>query len=110
MAESMQLPDTLYKLIVRFNNGEKIGYLTTEPLAAHTISGDTRYAVITSCSIQNPSECAEVNLINLTDVAFIKSEKITVEELAAERRTAGLRSQAHSEENQPKTVSQVKFI
>lgn len=110
MAESMQIPDILYKLIIRFNNGEKIGYLTTELLTTDAISRDTRYAIVTSCSIQNPAECTDVTMLNLSDIAYIKSEKITLDELAAERRTAGLRSPASSDEHQPKAVSHVKFI
>ena len=110
MAESMQVPEILYKLIIRFNNGEKIGYLTTELLSTAALSPDTRYAIVTSCSIQNPAECTEVTVLNLSDIAYIKSEKITLEELAAERRTAGLRSPTSGDEHQPKAVSHVKFI
>lgn len=110
MAESMQLPATLYKLIIRFSNGEKVHYVTTEPVATHTLSGDTRYALVTSCPPQNPAECAEANLINLRDVAFIKSERIALEDLVAERRTVGLNARFSGEENQPKLISQVKFI
>ena len=110
MAESIQLPETLYKLVVRFSNGEKINYVTTEPIATTSLTSDLRYALVTSCSIQDPAECTEVNLINLSDVAFIKSEKITLEELASERRTAGLNSNFSGEGHQPKSISQVKFI
>ena len=110
MAESLPLPDTLYKLIIRFSNGEKINYLTVEPFAAHTITSDTRYAVVTSCAIQNPAECTALTVLNLAAVAYIKSEKITLDELATEHRTAGLRSPVSSDEHQPKTLSHVKFI
>jgi hypothetical protein len=110
MAESMQLPETLFKLTIRFSNGEKVTYITAEPFIASAITSETRYALVTSCSIQNPAECAEVNLINLSEVAFIKSEKITLEEFASERRTAGLRAQVSSEDTQPKSISQLKFI
>src|SRR5687767_3629735 len=110
MAESMPLPETLFKLIIRFSNGEKVSYVTSEPFATGSINSDTRYALVTSCLIQNPAECTEVNLINLSDVAFIKSEKITREEFASERRTAGLRAPVSSEDHQPKSFSQVKFI
>ncbi|MBI3650361.1 MAG: hypothetical protein HY231_04870 [Acidobacteria bacterium] len=112
MSESLKLPDPLFKLIIRFNNGEKFYFITDELIAAHHIAADTRYALVSSFALQNPNECTAVTLINLNDVAFIKTEKITLDELAAEKRTAGLHSfaSAMNEENLPKTLSQVKFI
>jgi hypothetical protein len=112
MSESLKLPDTIFKLIIRFTNGEKFHYITDEQIAAHKLGSDTRYALISSFSLHNPSECLDVTLINLHDVAFIKTEKITLDELAAGKRTAGLHSfsPAAGEEKLPKTLSQVKFI
>ena len=112
MSESMKLPDTIFKLVIRFSNGEKFHYITDEQFIAHKITPETRYAVISSFSLQNPAECTDVTLINLKDVAFIKTEKITLDQLSAGRRTAGLHSTSASlsEDKLPKTLSQVKFI
>jgi hypothetical protein len=110
MSESIKLPDTIFKLIIRFSNGEKFHYITDEQFIAHKITLETRYAVISSFSLQNPAECTDVTLVNLNEVAFIKTEKITLDELSAGRRTAGLHATSVSEEKLPKTLSQVKFI
>ena len=112
MSESLKLPETIFKLIIRFNNGEKIYFITDEQFAAHKLGADTRYLLVSSFSLQNPNECTAVTLINVNDVAFIKTEKITLDELASEKRTAGVQSftSALNEETLPKTLSQVKFI
>jgi hypothetical protein len=112
MSESVKLPDTIFKLIIRFTNGEKFHYITDEQIAAHKLGSETRYALISSFSLQNPSECLDVTLINLRDVAFIKTEQITLDELTAGKRMAGLHSftPGAGEEKLPKTLSQVKFI
>lgn len=112
MPESLKLPETIFKLIIRFSNGEKFHYITDEQFIAHKITAETRYAVISSFSLQNPAECTDVTFVNLQEVAFIKTEKITLDELSAGRRTAGLHSQSASvsEDKLPKTLSQVKFI
>jgi hypothetical protein len=110
MSESIKLPDTIFKLIIRFSNGEKFHYITDEQFIAHKITPETHYAVISSFSLQNPAECTDVTLVNLKEVAFIKTEKITLDELSAGRRTAGLHATNVSEEKLPKTLSQVKFI
>jgi hypothetical protein len=112
MSESIKLPDTIFRLIIRFTNGEKFHYITDEQFLAHKITPETRYAVISSFSLQNPAECTDVTLVNLENVAFFKTEKITLDELAAGKRTAGLHAQSASlvEDKLPKTLSQVKFI
>ena len=112
MSESIKLPDTIFRLIIRFSNGEKFHYITDEQFLAHKIAPETRYAVISSFSLQNPAECTDVTLVNLENVAFLKTEKITLDELAAGKRTAGLHSQSASvsDDKLPKTLSQVKFI
>ncbi|MEW6131427.1 MAG: hypothetical protein AB1757_30645 [Acidobacteriota bacterium] len=106
------MSDNLFKLIVRFSNGEQFNYVTRDPYPASGISADTRYAVISSYSYHNAEECLDVMLVNLSDVAFIKTEKISLEDLASERRTAGLRSTAgaNQDDKLPKAISTLKFI
>jgi len=112
MSEAIQLRDPLYKLIVRFSNGEIINYVIEDPIDAKMISPETRYAVINSFSCQNPSECTDIAVINLRDTTFIKTERVTLDQLAAERRLAGIHSSSASsaDDKLPKTLAQLKFI
>lgn len=112
MSESIQLQDPLYKLIVRFSNGEMVQYVVSDPIAAHLITPETRYAVISSMSCQNPSECTDITVINMRDVTFVKTERATLEQLAADRRMAGIRSGGAPsiDERLPKSLAQIKFI
>jgi hypothetical protein len=112
MSESIELKDPLYKLVIRFSNGEMIQYVVSDPIASGAVTPDTRYGIITSLSCQNPSECAEVTVINLRDVTFIKTERVTLEQLSAERRPAGLSTSTspHGDDRLPKSLAQLKFI
>ena len=109
MSEKLELRDPLFKLIVRFTNGETNQHVLTDPMDSGSISSDARFAIITSVSIDRPYEVSEFELINLRDVTLIKTERSTVEELITERRKAGLRA-PDSEEKSIKTVAQIRFI
>jgi hypothetical protein len=112
MSESIQLRDPLFKLMVRFANGEMIQHVLNEPLDERLIAPATRYMIISSFSCQNPSECTDVTVVNLRDVSFIKTERATLDQLTTERRMAGLHStstQGH-DERLPKTLAHVKFV
>lgn len=112
MSESLQLREPLFKLVVRFGNGEKTQHVVSHPIEAHLITRDTRYVVISSFSLQNPSECTDITVINLRDVTFIKTEQVTLDQLTTERRTAGLHSGGTSshDDRLPKSLAQLKFI
>jgi hypothetical protein len=111
MGEEIQLRDPLYKLIVRFSNGEKVQHVVADPIEARSITPETRYAVVSSFLCQNPSECTDIAVINLRDVTYFKTERVTIEELSAERRMAGMRANAaNADERVPKTISQISFI
>ena len=112
MSESLQLHDPLYKLVVRFSNGEMIQHILGDPIEARMITPETRYAVIISFSCQNPSECTDITIVNLRDVTFIKTERVTLDQLSTERRMAGIHSASASnaDDRLPKTLSQVKFV
>lgn len=111
MSERFQLPDPLFKLIVRFSNGETIQHISTDPIDTRAVAPETRYAVISSFFCQNPSVCSDVTVVNLKDVSFIKTERVTLEQLAAEHRI-GIRSKGTSatDDRLPKTLAQLKFI
>ena len=112
MSESMQLREPLYKLVVRFSNGEMIQHVVSEPIEYRHIASDTRYAVVSCFSLQNPSECTDITLLNLRDVTFIKTERVTLDQVATERRMAGLHATSSSKEDDrmPKTLAQLRFI
>ena len=112
MSESMQLREPLYKLLVRFSNGEMIQHVVAEPIESRHIASDMRYAVITSFSLQNPSECTDITVVNLRDVTFIKTERVSLDQVAGERRMAGLHAASSSKEDDrmPKTLAQLRFI
>src|SRR4051812_25211478 len=111
MSEAFKLPDELFKLFIRFSNGEMIYHITTHPLDSRSIKAETRYAVVACYSTRNPVECTDVTIINLRDVTFIKTERVTVDQLTADRRMAGMRSSdASADDKQPKTLAQLSFI
>jgi hypothetical protein len=112
MSERIQLRDPLFKLHVRFSNGEVIYYILSDPLDTRVITAETRYAVVSSFSCENPSECTDTSVINLRDVTYIKTERVLLDQLAAERRMAGIRSSDASshDDRLPKILSQLKFI
>jgi hypothetical protein len=112
MSESIELKDPIYKLIVKFGSGESIQFVTQQPLAPNAVTPESRYGVITSFSCQDPSECTEIAIVNLRQVAMIKTELVPVEQLTAERRMAGIRSGAGptGDDKGPKSLAQIKFI
>jgi hypothetical protein len=112
MSESMQLKEPLYKLVIRFSNGEKIQHVVAEPIEARHITPDTRYVVVSCFSLQNPSECTDIAVVNLRDVSFIKTERVGLDHLVTERRMAGLHASSSSKEDDrmPKTLAQLRFI
>ncbi|HEX8087344.1 MAG TPA: hypothetical protein VF762_00730 [Blastocatellia bacterium] len=112
MSESLQLHDPLFKLIVRFSNGEMIQHVLGDPIDARMITPETRYAVISSFSCQNPSECTDITVVNVRDVTFIKTERVTLDQLSTERRMAGIHSASttSADDRLPKTLAQVKFV
>jgi hypothetical protein len=111
MSESYQLPDPLFRLTIRFSNGETSQHMMTEPVDPRALSSDTKYAVVSAFSCQNPSLCSEVTVLNLRDVTFIRTERVSLDQLAAEHRI-GIRSAGVSsgDDRLPKNLAQLKFI
>jgi|SRR5215510_8467343 len=111
MNESLQLRDPLFRLTIRFGNGETVQHVMADPLDSKTISPETKFALIGSYSCQNPSVCTEMTVVNLRDVSFIKSERVTLEQLASEHRI-GIRSSgaAGADDRLPKSLAQLKFV
>ena len=113
MSESIQLRDPLFRLVIRFSNGEKVQYIVTEPVDSHKLGVDARsYAVVTAVQVDKPNEVADVLVASLRDVSYIKTERVTLEQLAADRRMAGMRSAgALTGEDKPvKILAKVIFI
>jgi hypothetical protein len=112
MSESINLRDPLYKLYIRFSNGEVVQYIVSEHLDTRMITADTRYAVVSSFSCENPSQCGDTTVISLRDVTFIRTEQVTLEQLGGERRMAGIRTSGSPgfDDRVVKNLSQIKFI
>lgn len=109
MSESLQLPDPLFRLTVRFSNGETVQHMMTDPLDSRMITPEIKYAIVSSYSCQNPSVGVEVAVINLRDVSYIKSERVTLDQLAGEHRI-GIRSAAVGDDRLPKHLAQIKLV
>ena len=111
MSERLQLVDPLFRLTIRFTNGETLQQVMTDPLDSRVITPETKYAVISTFTCLNPNVCSEVIVVNLRDVTFIKTERVTLEQLASEHRI-GIRSAGISgaDDRLPKNLAQLKFI
>lgn len=111
MSEGLQLRDPLFRLHIRFTNGETMQHVMAEPLDSRMIAPETKYAVISLFSCQNPSLCTDVTLVNLRDVTFIKTERVTLEQLAGEHRI-GIRSAGApgADDRLPKNLAQLRFV
>jgi hypothetical protein len=109
MSERIELKDPLFRLVVRFSNGETLQHLLAEPVDARSMPPDARYAVVSTFSVERPNEVSEIDIINLRDVTFIKTERVTLDDLAADRRKAGIRS-ADNGNKVVKTLAQFKFV
>jgi len=86
-----------------------VHYVVDSPIDSRSITPETRYAVISSVACQNPNECTEQTVINLRDVTFVRTERVTLDQLAAEHRMAGLRASGRGDDKF-KNLSYLKFI
>jgi hypothetical protein len=111
MSERIQLRDPLFRLFIRFSNGEVVNHVAANPIDPRAITPDIRYAVVACYSTENPSECTDITVVNLSDVTFIKTERVTIDQLIADRRLAGIRSSDSSTDDRlPKTLAQITFV
>lgn len=109
MSESFQLPDPLFRLTIRFSNGETVQHMMTDPLDSRTITAEIKYAIVSSYSCQNPNIGVETAMISLRDVSYIKTERVTLDQLAGEHRI-GIRSAGVVDDRLPKYLAQIKFV
>lgn len=99
-----------HRLTIRFTNGETLLYTVRDALHAEDIPAAVRFVVISSFACESPDTCAEIVLLNLNDISYIKTEHVTEEELAREattRREAELKSNTISS---PQRLSRIGFI
>ena len=111
MPTRLETSESLRKAIMS-ESIELLNFLVRELIDFRTISTETRYAVIGSVSTQDPTQCVDSTVVNLRDVTFIRTERVTIDQLAAEHRAAGLRSTGRSafDDKLLKTLSQIKFV
>jgi hypothetical protein len=98
-----------HRLTIRFTNGETLLYTVRDPLHAEDIPANVRFVVISSFECDPPEKCAEIILLNLNDISYIKTEHVTEDELTREtstRRETELRSNTIS----PQRLSRIGFI
>src|SRR5262245_52646052 len=111
MTEEMTLKEPIFKLVIRYSNGETASYIVAESIDPRLVTPDVRYGVITSVSIKQPNECVEVVIVNMRDVSSIKTERVGLDQVAGERRTAGIHATgpSGSDDRFPK-LSQLRFV
>jgi hypothetical protein len=113
MSETLQLREPLFRLIIRFSNGETVNYTVAEPVDHHKLEVQPRsFAVITSVLIEKPNEVSEVSVVSLRDVSMIRTERVTLDQLNTERRMAGIRSGTGTgpDEKHVKSLAKLSFI
>ncbi len=99
-----------HRLTIRFTNGETLLYTVREALHAEDIPANVRFVVISSYLCEEPEVCAEIVLLNLNDISYIKTEHVTEAELQREattKREAELRSNTIST---PQRLTRIGFI
>ena len=99
--------DMYYRLIIRFTNGETLKFILREPLDTKGISDKTRFALVRTQD--DVSDAPNLFVANLSDVSFIKTERIDSKELR--HRVAGITSGLGGEgDSAPNIVSTVEFV
>lgn len=73
-----------HRLTIRFANGETLIYTVREALHAEDIPMGVRFVVISSFECESPEKCSEIVLLNLNEIAYIKTEHVTEDELTRE--------------------------
>jgi hypothetical protein len=99
-----------HRLTIRFTNGETLLYTVRDALHAEDIPASVRFVVISSFECESPETCAEIVLLNLNDISYIKTEHVTQEELTREfttKREAELKSNTISSSQR---LSRIGFI
>ncbi|HEX8649330.1 MAG TPA: hypothetical protein VF708_00700 [Pyrinomonadaceae bacterium] len=99
-----------HRLTIRFNNGETFVYTVREALHAEDIAAEHRFAVIHSYKYDSPDQCDEIVLLNLNNIAYIKTEHVTEGELQREEASRREHEQKHQETGTPRHLSRIGFI
>jgi hypothetical protein len=102
----MNKSKSYYRLIIRFTNGETQRFIMREPIDTAGISDRTRYALVRT--LGPSSDIPDILLAALSDVSFIKTERIEGKELR--HRVAGIASAVSTDEDVPDEVSTVEFV
>lgn len=99
-----------HRLTIRFTNGETLVYTVREALHAEDIASTVRFVVVSSFQCESPEQCSEIVLLNLNEIAYIKTEHVTEEEL---KREALTRSEAEARNitiSSSQLISHIGFI
>jgi hypothetical protein len=99
-----------HRLMIRFTNGETMTYTVREALHAEDIPADVRFVVISSYLCEKPDHCAQIVLLNLNDISYIKTEHITDTELEREETAREEAERQKGITRQPLHLSRIGFI
>ena len=112
MSESKSALEELFRLIIRYANGEQSQYFTKQHINPDSITNETRFAVVSTVLLENTAEVTDVTVFNIKDVTYIRSEKVTLDKLAGEQRSVGIRSTARtgSASDASRSLSENRFV
>lgn len=99
-----------HRLTIRFTNGETFVYTVGEALHAEDIAAEHRFVVIHSYKHESPEECAEIVLLNLNNVSYIKTEHVTEAELEREEQARREAEHKHGGTIAPHRLARIGFI
>jgi hypothetical protein len=99
-----------HRLTIRFSNGETMVYTVRDALHAEDIPSTVRFVVLTSYECESPDTCTELVLLNLNEIAFIKTEHVTNAELEREEAERLEADQRNNTKTPPRTLTHIGFI
>jgi hypothetical protein len=104
----MGINDNFYRLTLRYTSGETTRFIVREPLDTGRLTINARFVVVRSSEGESGGQ-TDVLVATLTDISYIKTEKIDSKELR--HRVAGITSGIGGGlDAGPEAVSTVEFI
>jgi hypothetical protein len=99
-----------HRLTIRFTNGETLRYTVRDPLHAEDIPTNVRFVVISSYECEPSEPSAELVLLNLNDISYIKTEHVTPQELEREVLTHREGERRDNTISTPQRLTRIGFI
>ncbi len=100
--------ESLYRLTIRFTNGETVKFAVREPLDGGQITDKTRFAIVRS-QRRDSDDPEQVFLASLADVSYIKTQQVEQKDLR--HRVAGITgSIGFDETDGPDAIATIQFV